>query len=101
MKHEQQQEQEAPWWVQAVLVAGTLAANLVIVWASLPPQERLWIRLRLTGVLREAADVRARQAGRAGMRDELAGRDPGFWYGTALRLSRWRDGLARSLEAIR
>ena len=96
-----QDEREMPWWAQALLVAGTLAANLAIVWASLPPQERLWIRLRVTGTCRDLASGRARWLGHRGMRDELAGRDPSTWYGLALRLSRLRDAMSRSLEAIR
>ena|SRR5215472_409990 len=96
-----QQEDRPPLWAQVLVVSGTLAANLLVVWASLPPQERLWIRLAVTGGLRDLAGRQARVAGRSGMAAEVAGRDPSLLYAAALRLGKVRDGLGKSLEALR
>ena len=96
-----QHEDRPPLWAQVLVVSGTLAANLMVVWASLPPQERLWIRLAVTGGLRDLAGRQARAAGRSGIAREATDRDPSLLYGAALMLSRVRDGLSKSLEALR
>jgi len=69
----------------------SLAATLVMVWSVLPPQDRMWIRLRAATVTRRLLDVAASREGRAGMKDELSGRDPRLRYVTAYRLGMWRD----------
>jgi len=76
--------------IQALIM---LTANLIAVWAVLPPDERMWVRLRAAHLSRRALDVLARREGRAGMADELAGRDPGARYVTAYRLGLLRDRL--------
>ena len=96
-----QQEDRPPLWAQVLVVSGTLAANLLVVWASLPPQERLWIKLAVTGGLRDLAGRQARLAGRSGIAREASDRDPSLLYGAALMLGRVRDGLSKALEASR
>lgn len=94
-------QQQRPSWIElAAMLAVNLAAVLAA-WHQLPEQERYWMRLTITGKLRAMAAGLAAREGRAGMGDELAGRDPRPRYNVALGLSRARDGLARALEAMR
>jgi hypothetical protein len=87
-----QQERPSPW-LEILLGLISLAGTLLIIWGNLPPQERQWIRLGLTSRLHRVLVVRAWREGRAGMADELAGRDPGPRYAAAAWLGRWRDRL--------
>jgi len=89
-------QRRPPPWLEILLGLMSLAGTGLIVWGSLPPQERQWIRLELTARLHRVLVVRAWREGRAGMADELAGRDPGPRYAAALWLGRWRDRLEAS-----
>lgn len=66
-----------------------------LAWLMLPPQEKLWLRLRWQQVTDRVLSVLAVQEGRAGMADELAGRDPRARYLTALRLGLLRARVQR------
>lgn len=77
------------------------ASALVVAWSAMPPQERYWLRLTITGRLQRMAAGLAAREGRAGVSDELAGRDPRPRYQVALGLSKAMDGLARALESMR
>ncbi len=79
----------------------SLLATLAAVWSMLPPQDRLWLRLRVTWTLRRLLGGLAAREGRAGMADELAGRDPAARYVTAYRLALMRDRAARILDGMR
>ena len=75
-----------------------LVITLVMVWSVLPPQDRMWLRLRAAWMTRRLLGVLAAREGRAGMGDELAGRDPSPRYGAALWLGRWRDRVAEAMR---
>jgi hypothetical protein len=81
--------------LQAAIV---LAAQMAAVWAVLPPQERMWVRLRAAQVSRRVLGGLAAREGRAGMRDEVAGRDPSLRYTAAFRLGTWRDWLEEAMR---
>ena len=89
-----------PWQVmlEALLILGV---NLASVWAILPPDEKLWLRLRWRSMLDRGLSGLAAREGRAGMADELAGRDPSARYVTAYRLALLRDRAGRLLEGMR
>jgi hypothetical protein len=76
--------------LEALLV---LAVNLASVWAILPPDQRMWLRLRWCQTLRRVLGGLAVREGRAGMADELAGRDPAPRYSAAFCLAALRDRL--------
>lgn len=78
-----------------------IASAIAMTWYMMPPSDRMLIRLRVTASARRAVARLAWREGHAGMRDELAGRDPRPRYGTAYALSRMRDGLGKALEAMR
>lgn len=72
----------------------------VMVWYMMPPQDQQTVKLRALRSLHRLAGRLAQHEGRAGMGDELAGRD--FQrYGLAYQLSRGRDALGRVLEDMR
>jgi hypothetical protein len=80
-----------------------ILSALLMVWVMMPPQERLWIRLRTVAGLHRFAGRLARVEGLAGMGDELAGRRELAWsrYGGALVAGRVRDRLAVMLERMK
>jgi hypothetical protein len=88
-----QQERRPSPWLEILLGMISLAGTCLIIWGNLPPQERQWIRLATASRLHRLLAVRAWREGRAGMRDELAGRDPQPRYAAAAWLGRWRDRL--------
>ena len=92
-----QPEPRRPGKLEAVL---SLASAAVVTWCMMPPQERYWIRLRVTAGLHRAVSRLAWREGHAGMADELAGRDL-VRYPVAYRLSLARDRLGRALEEMR
>lgn len=81
--------QDRPSLIEILLAT---ASALIMAWSAMPPQERYWLRLTITGKLRAIAAGLAAREGRAGMGDELAGRDPSQRYNVALKLSRARPG---------
>lgn len=70
-----------------------LAANLIALWAVLPPEDRRWLIARITHHSRRALATLAAREGHAGMGDELAGRPPAGRYNAAYWLARGRDWL--------
>ena len=70
-----------------------LAVNLASVWAILPPDQKLWLRLRWQSMVSRWLGGLAVREGRGGMADELAGRDPLPRYAVAYRLAALRDRL--------
>lgn len=83
--------------LEALLILGV---NLASVWAVLPPDQKMWFRLRCRESMDRLLGGLAVQEGRAGMRDELAGRDPRARYLTALRLGLLRDRAGRLLGSM-
>lgn len=78
----------------------SLAITLVMVWATLPPEDRRWLTLRLAHHSRRALAALAEREGRAGMSDELAGgrSRAASRYNVAYWLSVGRDRLAEALR---
>jgi len=77
----------------------TVGGNLVLIWSQLPPQEKDNLRLSWRQTKQSWSrrlTVRAARAGRAGMGEELAGRDPAGFYGVAATLARWSRKLEES-----
>ena len=89
--------------LQGIAVLAITAAE---VWAMLPPDERMWIRLslsqRLSSLRARAGGLAARQ-GHEGMGDELAGkaRLARSRYGAAAAWSRLRDAIGRAAQVAR
>jgi hypothetical protein len=78
-----------------------IASTLIMAWMMLPEHQRNLAVMRAMDWGRRQAGLLARSEGRAGMADELAGRDPSPRYGGALILARVRDELARALDRMR
>jgi hypothetical protein len=77
-----------------------LAGTAMMVWATMPPQQRFWIRqAALSRCHRHLARLARRQGYRA-MGDELAGRDYRR-YDLTILLAAARDRLAAELEGMR
>lgn len=100
-------DNQKPTPLQLTLQAlAVLAMTAIEVWAMLPPDERMWIRLslsqRLTRLRSAMAGLAARQ-GHEGMGDELAGkaRLARSRYGAAAAWSRLRDAIGRAAMAAR
>lgn len=81
--------------------AAAIMSALLIVWFSLPEQERWWMALRTVGLARQAADRLARLEGHQGMGAELKGRDPLPRYGGAVLAGRCRDRLDDILKGMK
>jgi hypothetical protein len=88
-----QQQREHGTVAEIVLALMSVLGTGVLVWFSMAPQERMWLRLEMARVLHSFSDRAARRTGRRGMGDELAGVDYGR-YEIAYRLSRARDRIA-------
>jgi len=86
--------EQRPAWAEIVLVLVSTAATGVLVWYSMPPAQREMAVLSARTRAHRWLAVHAPRAGRAGMADELAGRDPAPAYGMAYRMATWRDRLA-------
>lgn len=85
---------------KAELILATIS-TAVMAWSVMPPQERMWIKLAAATRARRLLARLAWREGHHGMGDELAGRDPWPRYGAALVLSRARDLIDKTLEAMR
>lgn len=89
-------EPKRPGLTETIL---SLVSVAVMVWFTMPPQERMWVRLAVLQQMHRASDRLARKLGYQGMGDELAGRD--FQnYDLAYRVALLRDRLARELKDI-
>jgi hypothetical protein len=68
---------------------------MMIVWAELPPDQRMMTMLTIRARLQRGLHSAARHAGRTGMANELMRHDPTAQasYGVAYRLSWLRDRL--------
>jgi hypothetical protein len=82
-------------------LALTLASTALMVWFMIPQTERQQAQMLAVHRLRQLAGRLAAAEGRAGMADELSGRDPLPRYGVAFQLSRARDGLGGLLDRMR
>ena len=91
-------EQRGPTLGEQLIALGSAAA---MVWVMMPPQERFWLSLRTVALAHRVAGRLARGQGRAGMGQELSGRDPEPWYGTAVLAGHVRDALGRHLERMK
>lgn len=90
-------EQRPPKIVEIILALTSTAAA---VYMTLPPQERLWLKMSLAQKLHHVSTKLAWKIGHKGMADELAGRDYQR-YGIAYRISKLRDALSRKLQEMR
>ena len=88
------EQRQPPVWAEILLATMSLAGTMLIIWGNLPPQERAWIRLGTRRWLYRVLTGLAWREGRAGIREEAAGRDPAVCYAIAERFGRWRDRLA-------
>lgn len=83
-----------PIWADLLMMGLSLAAMGGLMLMVMPQAERqmlvLVLRQKKAAAYR-GLSVRARLAGRAGMSDELAGRDPRVRYEQARVLGWWRD----------
>lgn len=83
-----------PLWADLLMMGMSLAAMAGLMLMAMPQQERQMLvmafRQKRAAAYR-GLSVRARLAGRAGMSDELAGRNPKVRYEQARALSWWRD----------
>ena len=83
-----------PIWADLLMMGLSLAAMGGMILLLMPQQERQMLVMAFR-VKRAAAyrglSVKARLAGRAGMSDELAGRNPRVRYEQARALGWWRD----------
>lgn len=89
MEREQQREARDVAVQMAALVTGA-ALQAWVIWLSLPPQQRFWIRLEALGWLRRVTGRAARAEGHAGMGEELSTGQRSARY-----LSAWGLGIAR------
>jgi hypothetical protein len=82
-------------WKHLLITVISVAGALMIVWAELPPDQRMMTLLTVRARLHRGLHLAAAQAGRLGMRNELAAHDPTAQasYGVAYRLSQLRDRL--------
>jgi len=83
-----------PVWAELLIMGLSLATIAALLVMMMPQAER---QMLLTAAREQQArlyrglSARARQAGHAGMTDELAGRNPAPWYEMARALAWWRD----------
>jgi len=90
-----------PGLPELLLMGVSVAAQAWIVWVSLPPQQRFWIRLALLGRLRSLGARLAWLEGRAGMAEEIQTGQRTVRYVSAYGLSLVRDAAAEALEDMR
>ena len=83
-----------PLWADLLMMALSLMAMGGMILLLMPQAERQMLlvafREKRAAVYR-GLSAKAHQAGRAGMSDELAGRNPGLRYEQARALAWWRD----------
>lgn len=91
-------EARQPGKLELILATASMAAML---WYTIPPQERYWVKLRAVQTLHRLSGRAARREGRQGMSDELSGKDPKPHYGGAYIMSRVRDVLGKTLEGMK
>jgi len=91
-QNQQETSQRKPGWPELLVILTSTAAQCWIIWLSLPPQQRYWIRLRVMGKARQLAGRRAWLEGHAGMGEELQTGRKSVRYLTA-----WGLGLMREL----
>jgi hypothetical protein len=92
------ERKQGPTVTEQLIALGSAAA---MVWVMMPAQERFWLSLRTVALAHRVAARLARAEGRAGMGQELSGRDPEPWYGTAVLAGHVRDALGRHLERMK
>lgn len=98
---ESQQPETRDVLTQVALVVVTAAANVTVIWLSLPPQQRYWIRLEALGWLRSTGYRLAWREGHAGMGEELSTGRKSARYLSAWGLGIARDWAVGQLEAMR
>lgn len=92
----QEQRQRPPVWALILVTFGELAGTGLLVWSQMAPQEREWMILAIRSRCRSVGGrlgVRAYRVGRAGMAEELAGKDPSARYLAAAWLRRHANRL--------
>ena len=96
-----QESHAAELLVQAVAVGLVVAANTYTIWLSLPPQQRYWIRLRVTDTFRSLTARLAWREGHAGMGEELKTGRRSVRYLGAWGLGLLRDAAVGELERLK
>jgi hypothetical protein len=96
-----QQQQRAQIAVELVSLALSLAGMAAAVWFTLPPQQRMWIRLAVAGRVRSSAATMAWNMGHRGMAEEILTGQRSIRYLVAWGLSMVRDRASSALEAMR
>jgi hypothetical protein len=96
-----QQRQRAQVAVELVSLAVSLAGMAAAVWLTLPPQQRMWIRLAVAGRVRSSAAMMAWRQGHSGMGEEIRTGQRSIRYLAAWGLSTVRDRASTMLEAMR
>jgi hypothetical protein len=66
-------DRSKPTWQIVVECLLILGVNLASVWAILPEDQKMWLRLRWADSSRRVLGALAAREGRAGMADELRG----------------------------
>ena len=90
-----------PGLAEFLVLGATAAAQIAVIWLSLPPQQRYWIRLAVLGKLRAATARLAWLEGRAGMAEEIQTERKSVRYLSALGLSLLREYADQTLEDMR
>ena len=86
---------------EAVLILATIALQGWYLYLTLPPQQRLWLRLTVLGTVRQRSARIALLLGWQGMGEELATGQKSARYLAALWFSLGRDWANRQIEAMR
>lgn len=95
------QQQRAQLAVELISVALSLAGMAAALWFTLPPQQRMWIRLAVAGRVRSSSAATAWNLGHRGMGEEIATGQRSILYLAAWGLSTVRDRASQALEAMR
>lgn len=98
---ESKQEARRPGLPEFLLLAGSAAAQVWVIWLTLPPQQRFWIRLQVLGRVRQVTARWAWLEGRAGMAEELVTQRRSVRYLSAFALAVTREAADQALEDMR
>lgn len=94
-------QQRAQLAVELLSLVVSLAGMAAALWFTLPPQQRMWIRLAVAGRVRSSSAATAWRMGHQGMGEEIATGQRSILYLAAWGLSMVRDRASQALEAMR
>jgi hypothetical protein len=88
-------DQPGSVWKHLLITVISVAGAMMIVWAELPPDQRMMTLLTVRGRLQRGLHAAATHAGHLGMGSELAAHEPTAQasYGLAYRLAQLRDRM--------